>query len=624
MSKRLALLLLLLCPFALPAAPAITVSGNSVTILGSAQTISLTCTLIDPNNTGNLRSGANIITTFITSTATPSNVATCGPIFGNDVITDGYGNANTTYYKVQVFTVSGGIVASTPSLQQFYAFTGSGTIDLATATPLAPSFFTGPTGNVVMPGTLNVTGATTLGNLTVSGTGTLANLNKFIYVDGVTNLLTPAGIQGAINAASSAGGGTVIIGPQGSSTIAMGSTGLVVPSNVCLVGGGPGQQTTLRWNSSIGNAITLNPGTFNACIENLTLSFPSAAAANALRISASDVSEVSFNTFKDLQINWDSAAASSAAFFISNSGPSLTNFVLNTIENVNVQFANQLLICGGCEGNHWNVKGQNIGAANSAVLVQFTGLNGDEMGDFRIDSGNGFTGITCLSISGSRNIFRVTCDMATGSTLLSDTGDYNIIDLDVVPAGTITVGTVGAHTMARITDPAHSLVYNITSSLGPSATQQHTVPAVASDTFALLAATQTFANKKESDTFRAVGLVADQGVACTNGELALSAGWQSTGSATVTAVRGLGQTCEWTITTGTTTAANPTVTDTLTNVLPNATTVCEMIITGGNRTPAAGDGFDQTTLSATAPVFTFQGTPTAGGKTYQVVRRCGP
>lgn len=171
MFKRLALLLILLCPFALPAAPAITVSGNSVTILGSAQTISLTCTLIDPNNTGNLRSGSNIITTFITSTATPSNVATCGPIYGNDVITDGYGNANTTYYRVQVFTVSGGIVASTPALSQFYAFTGSGTIDLATATPLAPSFFTGPTGNVVMPSTLTVTGASTFnGGLTTTTT----------------------------------------------------------------------------------------------------------------------------------------------------------------------------------------------------------------------------------------------------------------------------------------------------------------------------------------------------------------------------------------------------------------------------------------------------------------------
>jgi hypothetical protein len=125
-------------------------------------------------------------------------------------------------------------------------------------------------------------------------------------------------------------------------------------------------------------------------------------------------------------------------------------------------------------------------------------------------------------------------------------------------------------------------------------------------------------------SFRSSLALADQGTVCTNGELALSAGWQSTGSATVTAVVGNGQTCSWTITTGTTTAANPTVTDTLTNALPSASTVCELNIHGGTHTAAAGEGFQQTTLSATAPIFTFNGTPTAGGTTYFVTRRCGP
>ncbi len=119
-------------------------------------------------------------------------------------------------------------------------------------------------------------------------------------------------------------------------------------------------------------------------------------------------------------------------------------------------------------------------------------------------------------------------------------------------------------------------------------------------------------------------IIADQGLACTNGELALSAGWQSTGSATVTAVAGNGQTCSWTITTGTTTAANPTITDTLTNVLPAATTVCWMNIYGGTHTAVAGESLRQTTLSATAPIFTANFTPTAGGTTYFVTRGCGP
>lgn len=125
-------------------------------------------------------------------------------------------------------------------------------------------------------------------------------------------------------------------------------------------------------------------------------------------------------------------------------------------------------------------------------------------------------------------------------------------------------------------------------------------------------------------TVQSTQYVSNQGTACTNGELALSAGWQSTGAATVTAVAGTGQTCSWTITTGTTTAANPTVTDTLTNPLPTATTVCELNIHGGTHTGVVNEGFAQTTLSATAPVFTADFTPTAGGTTYLVTRRCGP
>jgi hypothetical protein len=124
--------------------------------------------------------------------------------------------------------------------------------------------------------------------------------------------------------------------------------------------------------------------------------------------------------------------------------------------------------------------------------------------------------------------------------------------------------------------------------------------------------------------FQSSNVIANQGTACTNGELALSAGWQSTGSATVTAVAGNGQTCSWTITTGTTTAANPTITDTLTNALPAATTVCWMSINGGTHTAIAGESLRQTTLSATAPIFTANFTPTAGGTTYFVTRGCGP
>ncbi len=124
---------------------------------------------------------------------------------------------------------------------------------------------------------------------------------------------------------------------------------------------------------------------------------------------------------------------------------------------------------------------------------------------------------------------------------------------------------------------------------------------------------------------RAGVITSDQGAACTNGELALSAEWGTT--ATVTAVVGISQTCEWTITSsGTGQAANPRTTDTLVTALPVATIVCDMRLVGGTGLAAlsgAGLFIDQTTLSATAPVFTVGFTPVAGS-TYKVVRRCGP
>jgi hypothetical protein len=112
--------------------------------------------------------------------------------------------------------------------------------------------------------------------------------------------------------------------------------------------------------------------------------------------------------------------------------------------------------------------------------------------------------------------------------------------------------------------------------------------------------------------------IANTGTVCTNGELALSANWGA--SATATLVAGTGQTCQWTITANGTTGANPTVTDTLTNALPAATTVCDMRMVGGTGTATL---INQTSLSATAPIFTFGGTPVSLS-TYIVVRRCGP
>jgi hypothetical protein len=114
------------------------------------------------------------------------------------------------------------------------------------------------------------------------------------------------------------------------------------------------------------------------------------------------------------------------------------------------------------------------------------------------------------------------------------------------------------------------------------------------------------------------------GAACANGNFTLSAGWGSTAS--VSGAVGFSQTCEITITSnGTGQAAGATITWTLPTPMPTATTACTANLTGGSITGLSGTGIliDQTTLSATAPVFTFAGLPVTT-LTTKFVFRCGP
>lgn len=303
-----------------------------------------------------------------------------------------------------------------------------------------------------------------------------------------------------------------------------------------------------------------------------------------------------------------------------------TNFLENPLQNQNmrignafggglnlkmVSFANVHSLSGGTASvnflngvttnlgetvQFYNWRQQNnTGAAGLGVVVNTTtGLNVDFHGSYFEDT-NGAAGnllIDNTSANATFNIYGGGLQCASCTNLFNNVGNIFVY------------GT-------KLTGPT---VANIQTGAG--------------NTYSFIPVAGANGGWTGKGTIQGTGIISNQGAACTNGELALSAGWQSTGSATVTAAAGTGQTCSWTITTGTTTAANPTVTDTLTNVLPAATTVCWMTVNGGTHTAIVGagtaDAFRQTTLSATAPIFTYQETPTAGGTTYFVTRTCGP
>jgi hypothetical protein len=137
-----------------------------------------------------LLAGTSVIINPVTDSVTPGITATCGPVWGNDVVTDGFGNTNTTYYLVNAYVVTNGIISSTPSASQAYQFAGSGTFDLSSTLP----FSLGPVSpagsvlgmNLTFTGTDNATGPWTFGSLTVTtltASAITTNLSNGTYTE---------------------------------------------------------------------------------------------------------------------------------------------------------------------------------------------------------------------------------------------------------------------------------------------------------------------------------------------------------------------------------------------------------------------------------------------------------
>jgi len=274
---------------------------------------------------------------------------------------------------------------------------------------------------------------------------------------------------------------------------------------------------------------------------------------------------------------------------------------------------------------------------NGAFTVLTPGCNGGSTFTYT----NSVTGLpTCSSQGTCAGPINATA-VATGNPLPASGGGSVVASTR--QAFTSQFDAAGVHHFGYASPPSTSPTNKINFTMGSAATTQQTL--VSSTVTAIVAALSAGAVQMGSNSNHRVDTVVNGnplaslsttgalsalgghystsgvvgGTACTNGELALSAGFGTT--ATVTAVAGINQTCHWTITSnGTGQAANPTITDTLVIALPAATIVCDMRMEGGTGTATL---INQSTLSSTAPVFTFNGTPVAAS-TYIVIRRCGP
>lgn len=396
-----------------------------------------------------------------------------------------------------------------------------------TTCPAGSTVVSGPTGSSYDPATgkyranfcIDANGNVTLqsgailnGNNAFTGNNTTAILNGSRVVDGTKYAITAAGIQAALNDQAAAGGGTVLIQPGGAlsiyvgnpltvsgSPIAMGSTTLTIPSHVRLIGSAEHSGTVLRWTSTPSGAhsgsIVFAAGTQYGAVENLTLSFSSGTSGASGIAADANVSNITaWNAIRNVFVNFESCGGTGSSGIFAPATLNSFSFVLNTFDNIIVSCAAQFASVQSAEGNFWKGQCFNCGVASGTLFSEIQ--SNDEQVDVRMESGSGSgTNGVCYANSGQGNIVRLTCDAtAAGWTALNDAppAGGNTYQLSLI--GTATLGTLASTSTATVNQPSGGNQF-ITATVGPSKTQQHTIPVVASDTLALLAAPQTLTNK---------------------------------------------------------------------------------------------------------------------------------
>lgn len=474
------------------------------------------------------------------------------------------------------------------------------------------------------------------GNNTHSGTETFANINKVIYADQqagatadvkIANCLTALGGSGTCNAT---GFGATTQSLAAQVTVNSGQTILFDPATTF-------QASTAALNPFVVKVNAIVKGLHFDCGNQPTYSGNLFTFNDAYR-------DGNTTAVEDTRITCSGVTTGTAAL-LSSTGVAQPIVWIRLSHWRQFGLLNQVLLTASGNGfvndNHFTDM-QMTGGGGTSVQIHYTTNNGQLNANQCIqcsfesasatDLAELFDGTTGANDQASNNLYigdgwdttvaainysgnsKATLNQAIGffNHGISDnnlTNGMNFPENIAVGAGLYIGGTPGQAGTTQITHNSSSTVSGVTGS----------------NYCLFIAGTGAFQCLDVSGNLGIAGRIVGGsnlvavGTACTNGELALSAGFGAT--ATVTAVAGNGQTCHWTITSsGAGQAANPTITDTLTNPLPTATTVCDMRMEGGTGTSTL---INQTTLSATAPVFTFNGTPVAAS-TYIVVRRCGP
>lgn len=543
-------------------------------------------------------------------------------IIGNDSLTPAgttYNvrviSAGDVYFDIGSFSITGGTFnfnTSTPS--------GGGiTYPFAVLqNPTSPQTITGQPLTLTSSAPLN-----TQGLLTATGGITAGKINNVFTVDGVQFTT----VQAAMDAANALGGGTVFVPPGTYVGPATPYSGVAVIGLTPSMGFGfSGQTQQVKFTYTSAGLLLLNIS--NSVWENIYFDFSGATSAINLELRANTNSGNAFciqNVFRNCTL-FDAGGPSLPSLLLSASGSgSFISNGFNTFDNVMIY------------GN--NNQSVNVGPSLCAIQLIGSGTvnNGPSVTQNRFNNiylRGGLQGGTDLERNSDTNYFRsIAVQQEWSGTALSNTYalGFNLanptIEQDANACSFYGVNTTGSFTnvIRAGQTSGHIIDMEGASSTPPSVAVLGGTPQFVG-TVANLSAASSFIygfnggyTMLGGPAFRVQSIRADLDVslAVSNFTLSTSPTWGAGASVSGVASSG-SQSAALQINTGTSPAANPTVTITFPKSYTTSP-VCQLVQNGG--THAVGALFVQTAFSASSATFTFTGaatTPT-GSKTIQCV-----
>jgi hypothetical protein len=269
------------------------------------------------------------------------------------------------------------------------------------------------------------------------------NNNNVVTVDGTECPFTAAGVQTAINQASTlvGNGGTGAIVQLPAATIQLGSTGITLNTHVCLIG----QSSDSSWlsYSGTGAAVAFASNTMDSCLRHVTIALVSGAGANAIGLNMqtnySDNMIDEFAKIQDVTISASTVAPGQIGINLQDeSSPQAapSGIQLSWFDTIDIINLGQPIVALGGEGNFWS----NIHISGFSCVALNDSLNGDNFWQLRITGPATSSTAVGIQETGRTNHFRLDCNFSqAGQTCIDDTGLRNLWEVTTLaPVGTVT------------------------------------------------------------------------------------------------------------------------------------------------------------------------------------------